>query len=156
MTTLEKPRQHYRAETEAERKARLKAMAFVKTCSCVVHEGPCRLYSIWMKANLNILWLQRAIDQKSNMRMAVSVFAEKQVEWIRELRQYMELHSIERVSDIPKSMWPDFPLLTYPAYAETGEAADPTLRRLIAFERTGELPPEEALGEVQLKQKTLF
>lgn len=146
MTTrerIEQRREQKRQQEEAERKARLKSVAFVKTCGCIVHEGPCRLYSIWMKANLNILWLQKAIDRKSNMRMAVSVFAEKQAEWIRELRQYMELHSIERVGDIPKSMWPDFPLLTYPAYAETGEAIDPTLRRLITLSRTGELPPEE-------------
>jgi hypothetical protein len=140
---IDQRRQQKRAELEAERKARLKAAAFVKTCACIVHEGPCHLYSIWMKANLNILWLQKAIDQRSNMRMAVGVFAEKQVEWIRELRQYMELHSIERVGDIPKSMWPDFPPLTYPAYAETGEAVDPTLRLLITLSRTGELPPEE-------------
>jgi hypothetical protein len=141
------------AEIETERKERLKALAFVKTCGCIVHEGPCDLYSIWMKANLNILWLQKAIDGRSNMHMAAEVFVEKRVEWLRELRQYMELYSIERVRDIPKSMWPDFPLLTYPAYAETGEAADPALRRLINFLKTGELTPEEApVWAKQLRQ----
>lgn len=100
MTTSEKPRTRYRAETEAERAERIeraRQQGLSKMCSCTTHEGPCWAHTNKLLKAMNRDWFQDLLDKNCDLELGCQGFIVRDQPRISGLCHALSMHSIEIV-----------------------------------------------------------